>query len=728
MKLLGKKRHECPEWDYLEIDETCVEIQACLCYPHKAAGDKRYLVLDLETVGQKSYGRVCNQFDNNNYILMASLKEAEGAVEIQYNKNNYAAGITPGGIFFNTDLSDISLLVGQNFKFDLLWFWGWKPFREWLMAGGQVWDTQTVEYLIRGQISMYDKTDRMTGLSLDALAHKYGAPLKDDKVKEAISKGESILDIDPQTLINYAAGDAIATEIVFKGQLKEVKRLGLFPLVQVYMQHYLAVCEMEYNGMHIDIDKVDELIEVYEKRVEEIEGSLHPTQYGVVWPEKCKFNIASLEHLSAFFFGGDVKYIDDIGKFNEDGSPEIYKTGPRAGQQKTKKEKVIQTIKGLVEPITFERNKKGYYVVDDEVLCKLKNKDNPKYRNFVEIVPVIESYRGATKLLKTYLKNIKDYTIPDTKLLRTNFRTTTTKTGRLASSEPNLQNMPPEILEIFNSRWYPNGVLVEFDFKQQEIAVAAQLSNDSILIAEIVNQVDIYLANSNFLYDKPVEQVTKEERQQLKILMLSLFYGKHYKSMARDYGLTEDQCKQFVDRFYDKYTGVKLWHDVLYEDVERSSYPTSQHLFLTGDAIAHFPEEVTLVGKSVTFGNKWFPHYNRGIARFNWKDVPILFTYFPSTTIKNYPVQGTASTAVCTIVGAMVPWLLQNREKCRLINEVHDSVLFDIKKEYLEELIPEIKKRLEMGPELLYNTFKEEWKTPMLVEHKSGKTWSDIKG
>lgn len=625
----------------------------------------KYCVLDLETNGTTTYKRFCNQLDSKHSIQCGSYVFANKDVQIFRNKD-WSPGVAVPAVVFST-----TLLVGQNFKFDMLWFMGDSNFKVWLDdPNTKVWDTMTVQYLLDGQ-------DSTSARNLDTLAIKYGGVVKDDRIKLMYEEGLQSKDIPPEMLVPYALADAKNTKLIFLRQFEEARRRNLLTLIKVYMRHYLAVTEIEYNGMFVALD----LLMAKEKPL-----------------------------------------VDEINKLTEWLATNTSIENPGSAMQ------VATYIWGSAHDANGVRRS-----ADEQALtqaAKELDSDDSK----LEVIEKILLLRSKNKMLSTYINKIEYYQSkkrqnevkshvglvplvhPDG-CLHSCYETAYTITGRLSSRNPNLQNLPKELLDVFTSR-SPNGVIVEIDFSQLEVCVAAQLSGDGLLITEIENKIDFHRRNAAFLYDIPESKVTDDQRKMAKGLTFALFYGAHAKRMAVDKNITEDLAQRFIDGFYDKYVDFKKWHQSLEEQVRNNSFLTDQPLVLKDKTVSNDLQQKSYIempwGKRYTF-------YDKGVRTRRGE----IFRYWPTTDIKNLPVQGTASDLVNMMVGRLWRALRRRRDKVLMVNEIHDSIILDVlQEEDAYDIAQEAKHILTDVQAAWAEDFGyHEWRVSIGVGAKIGKNW-----
>jgi DNA polymerase I-like protein with 3'-5' exonuclease and polymerase domains len=288
-----------------------------------------------------------------------------------------------------------------------------------------------------------------------------------------------------------------------------------------------------------------------------------------------------------------------------------------------------------------------------------------------------------------------------------------------------------DIKDCFVSRFGNKGFIVEFDYSQLEVIGLAELSQDEQLMEDVRNGVDMHCMAASFLYQTPYETIKhaydRGDKQWTKRRKISkgpgflLQYGGGAKLMAKNTGLTVEQCQQFIDNYYRRYPKVKEWQDANIEAVE-----ASRELVLKDPSDIAPTGKGTLIsptGRRYVFWERPSPEWKRrqgGNA-----------TSFPPTNIKNYPVQGfSTGDIVPEVLGRVKTALLDRSEimpldKVLMINTVHDSILFDIHEDYLEQAIHAVKEAMADVPRWVKVRWGMELSLPFHVGVDVGTTWGD---
>lgn len=659
----------------------------------------KYCVLDLETNGTTTYKRFCNPLDDRHTIELYS-----------YKLNGREAKVSTTMPF-----SQLSVpLIGQNIKFDLLYIWKNDVIQKFIQDGHLVWDTQTVEYLLSGQAS--------GRYNLDSLAQKYGGTIKDDRIKTMYEQGYQSKDISHEILIPYAIADAENTEIVALAQLKEVTKRGMLPLVKLYMKHYLAVCEMEFNGLYVNQAPAWEKLKELEEQLEELLKNTSPPN----WSQDIPFSPLSNQHISVAMFGGALSYTVDEQQVDEEGNVIKYKTGLRKGEIKTKKTKKIFDFDGL-----YPRYGTGFYPVDEKVLQQYDCEFTKKILKIRELNKLISTYYYSdTGKKQTGLLSL----IHPDGCVHSEYKTAFTTTGRLASTNPNVQNMPPSILDMFSSRWGDDGMICEMDFSQLEVIVQAYLTQCPNMIRDIENGVDFHCKRLAYAEGLSYEEVYnrcqeshewKLKRKAAKQISFQKAYGAHPQSIAKSTGLSVDVVTRVFEKEDEEYPEINQFYELINEEVKKTrrvlptlinikNRDTGEYFQREGeqDAVGFY---TSVTGKKYTYTEK---------AVLTQRGV---FRYFSQPDIQNYVVQGTAADIVAGTVGRVFEFLKKHRDKALMINEVHDSLILDVKKDYVDWTIENVLPILKDVRGLFKDTWGLDFNVPIDVGYKFGKNWLECK-
>lgn len=274
-----------------------------------------------------------------------------------------------------------------------------------------------------------------------------------------------------------------------------------------------------------------------------------------------------------------------------------------------------------------------------------------------------------------------------------------------------------KVKQHFVSRWGMRGAICEMDWRQLEVVVFAFLTRDPQLILDIQEGKDIHRQVGGIVFDCLPEDVTPEQRQQIKPGTFLCIYGGGAKKFAKEHKVSLDFAKRFIDSFYGRYPIARQWQDNVVKKVEATRYLIDEMTIKGYQKQEGYYESIT--GRRYYFKTNDTPDFlvERGI-----------FTGFNPSEIKNYPVQGLATADIHLIaLGNLWRKSIEHRDKFLLINTIHDSVLFDCKKEFLDFAIPFVQNVLESVKDVLKERLDINFNLPLLVEHKIGTSWGECK-
>ena len=319
-------------------------------------------------------------------------------------------------------------IVGFNLKFDL----GWCKRYEIPVDSLTIWDCQLAHYLLSGQSVPFP--------SLNGVAEVLGLGQKLDKVKEYWDAGIDTKDIPLDELTAYLEQDLILTEQVYLRQVKAFENNPkLYELFKLQCEDLLTLLDMEWNGIVVDVQGCKQKEEETEKEIENLESQL------VALVGDSPINWSSNDHRSCLFYGG-VLVTETRVPVGE------YKTGLKAGQTRYKIVEYKYEFPRLVDPPKgSELKKEGYYSTDEDTLRNLRGGAKVK-----RLVDLLLARSGLEKLRGTYLVGIPKQLLQSNSFdgrLHGQFAQCTTRTGRISSSSPNLQNFNPSMKSLLPSRY-----------------------------------------------------------------------------------------------------------------------------------------------------------------------------------------------------------------------------------------------------------------------------------
>jgi DNA polymerase-1 len=330
----------------------------------------------------------------------------------------------------------------------------------------------------------------------------------------------------------------------------------------------------------------------------------------------------------------------------------------------------------------IKKTKSGYASTDVSTLEKLLG-EHP-------IIEKIMEYRGMQKLQSTYIEALPRQVSPNTLRIHTSLNQGGAATGRLSSSEPNLQNIPIasdlglSIREAFISA--PGKSLLSIDYSQIELRVLAHLSNDEVLINAFVSGEDIHTATAREILNIPKErEVSSKERRLGKTINFGVVYGISGFALGRDLQITTHEADELINRFYRKYYRIKEFFESIRESAHSLGYIT------------------TIMGRKRFTSEIKSQNRDRG---------------FLNRALLNAPVQGSAADIIKLAMIAIDNYLLKEQLlDIQMILQVHDELLFEVGNDILEEVSPSLRKLMEGVYPLL---------VPLETSLKVGKNWRDV--
>jgi DNA polymerase-1 len=447
----------------------------------------------------------------------------------------------------------------------------------------------------------------------------------------------------------------------------EVKQLSLLDDVETDRSEYLAKCAVALGVLNERIgDKIKE--NGQEKLYQEVELPL----------------VTVLAHLEINGFLVDYnqlkEFADKLGEKIDALTNEIYMlAGEEFNINSPKQLGVILFEKLELKPV--KKTKTGY-ATNADVLEKLRDKH--------PIVNFIMEYRQLAKLKSTYCDGLTAVVNPNTHRIHSVFTQTVTVTGRLSSTEPNLQNIPTrtelgrEIRKMFVAK--DGYVLVDADYSQIELRVLAHIANDETMINAFRNNEDIHAVTASQVLGIPLEDVTKEQRSSAKAVNFGIVYGIGEFSLAQDLHISVKEAKAYIESYLEKYHGVRNYMESIKEQAKKDGYVKTML-----NRIRYIPELKS-------------PNYN--------------IRQFGERVALNTPIQGTAADIIKLAMVRVDNRLINEGLKSKLILQVHDELIVEAHKD-------EVDKVKQILSEEMQNAMK--LNVPLKVDMSTGHSWYDAK-
>lgn len=348
----------------------------------------------------------------------------------------------------------------------------------------------------------------------------------------------------------------------------------------------------------------------------------------------------------------------------------------------------INSIKQLGE-ILFEKMKlpvikktKSGYSTDVDVLEKLKSED--------PIITEILEYRQLMKLNSTYVEGLKQYINPKTKRIHSFFHQTITATGRISSTEPNLQNIPTrfelgkQVRKIFKPE--KGKVYIDADYSQIELRVLAHMSEDTHMVQAFKEGQDIHKQAASKVFKTPIDEVTKEQRSNAKAVNFGIVYGISDFGLGEQLGISRKQAKKYIDEYLTEYQGIKNFMDNMTEKAKETGYVET--LFNRRRYIPELKSNNYMVRQ---FGNR---------------------------AAMNTPIQGTAADIMKIAMINVYKELLDKKLKAKIVLQVHDEMMIESPIDEAEKVKEIVKKEMENAISL---------KVPLIAEVSEAENWYECK-
>ena len=337
---------------------------------------------------------------------------------------------------------------------------------------------------------------------------------------------------------------------------------------------------------------------------------------------------------------------------------------------------------GLVPPRTAKKTSAGNYSTAADVLEEMRG-EHP-------VIDMILEYRELGKLKSTYTDTLPESIDPKTGRVHTSFNQTGTATGRLASSSPNLQNIPTrtelgkQIRTAFTAA--PGCKLLSVDYSQIELRIVAHMSGDEAMIVAFNAGLDIHAATAAAIYHCGIDEVTKDQRRHAKAINFGLIYGMSSFGLSRSTGLTPAEASAFVKAYFEQFPKVKAFLDGLRVTASKQGWVQ------------------TLAGRK-----RYFPNLKREM-NYNLRNRE-------EREAINAPVQGTSADILKAAMIRLPEELRKQGLRASILLQVHDELMLEVPEEELEQTRTVVQDVMENITEL---------SVPLLTEAKSGINWGNL--
>jgi DNA polymerase-1 len=489
---------------------------------------------------------------------------------------------------------------------------------------GVVFDTMLASYLLNPS----KRAHGLDQIALDFLGHK------NITYSEVAGKGRNAVTFDQVTLeqaVPYACEDADITLQAYEVLLPQLAALDLDALMEkVEMPLVRVLLDMEMAGIRLDLDKLDDLSKLLDSQLQQLKEEIHAMAGEA-------FNIQSSQQLGRILF------------------------------------------EKLALPVVKKTKKKTGYSTDVEVLTRLADEH--------ELPAYILRHRSLAKLKSTYVDALLDQVDRETGRIHTSFNQTVAATGRLSSSDPNLQNIPirteegRQIRAAFVAQ--PGWTLLSADYSQIELRILAHVADDAILIASFLRDEDIHRRTASEVFHVEPEAVSDELRRQAKAINFGIMYGMSAYGLSRELGISPKMAQTFIDSYFERYEGVKQYMERSVENARKTQ------------------RTATMLGRL------------RLLPDIASRNVNV--RQFAERTAINTPIQGTAADLIKVAMIEMARTLRDRSMQSRMLLSVHDEIVFEVPREELATLQA-------LAPEVMEGVW--ELKVPLKVNTAWGDNWA----
>ena len=474
--------------------------------------------------------------------------------------------------------------------------------------------------------------------NLDTLAEIH-LQHKNISYKDVVGSGKKQLnfkDVDIASAKDYAAEDSDITFRLYKLFLNNLKSEKLYKIYESFEKPMVEIlAQMEIYGVKIDKKFLEKLSSKFEKKVVQLEKDI----FNIT---KSKFNIGSTKQL------GEILY-------------------------------------NQLKISTLKKTKKGSFATSAAVLEDLAFKGH--------ILPkLILDWRQITKLKNTYSDSLPEHINPKTKRIHTSFLLAATTTGRLASSDPNLQNIPIKTddgKEIRKSFVAENGYsLVSADYNQIEMRILAEIADVKELKSAFVNNADIHSITASQVFNKKIDEINPDMRRKAKAINFGIIYGISQYGLSKQIGVSNTEAEDFLNSYFLKFPEIKDYMNETIKFCRKSGYVNN------------------------IFGRR--THLN-GINDKNYN-----IRNFQERAAINAPIQGSASEIMRLAMMRLNTKISEfKNENIKILLQIHDELIFEIKSSKLKEMSKIIKDVMNGVETSDYHKFS----VPLLIDLNSGENW-----
>ena len=341
---------------------------------------------------------------------------------------------------------------------------------------------------------------------------------------------------------------------------------------------------------------------------------------------------------------------------------------------------LVEILYNKLELPVLKKTPKGQPSTNEDTLQRLAEE--------YELPKVIIKYRGLAKLKSTYTDSLINIQHPNTNRIHTSYQQAVTSTGRLSSTEPNLQNIPiktaegRKIREAFIAE--EGNILISADYSQIELRIMAHLSGDKNLTYAFNNNIDVHSATAAEIFNVPLEAVTSEHRRSAKAINFGLIYGMSAFGLTRQLGIARHEAQAYLDTYFERYTGVREYMDSTKELAKKNLYVE------------------TILGRKLHVAEI---NASNGLRRQAAERAAI-----------NAPLQGSAADIIKKAMIDVDHWIGDDNPDIKMIMQVHDELIFEVKKGFATEALEQVTSLMESAVKL---------DIPLIVDANQGANWNE---
>ena len=493
-------------------------------------------------------------------------------------------------------------------------------------------DTMLMSYVLDAGKNRHNM-DTLSQIHLDHKTISY---------KDLVGTGKKQInfsEVDIELAKNYAAEDADITYRLYKFFLKNLKSENLLNIYEIFEKPLIKIlASMEINGVKVDKKFLKSLSEKFEKKIKNLEEKIFKLS-------KKEFNIASTKQL------GEVMY----------------------------NEMKISSTK---------KTKKGSFATSAQVLEDLAYKGH-------ELPKLVLDWRQVTKLKNTYSDSLQEHINSNSKRVHTSFLLAATSTGRLASSNPNLQNIPiksedgKDIRKSFIAE--DKHTLISADYNQIEMRILADLADVKELKKAFNNNEDIHSLTASQVFNTKIKNIDSDMRRKAKTINFGIIYGISQYGLAKQIGVSNNEAEDFLNSYFLKFPEIKNYMESTIKFCRRSGYVNN------------------------IFGRRTH------ITGINDKNYNV--RNFQERAAINAPIQGSASEIMrMAMIRINEKFKEIKNQKCKILLQIHDELIFEVKSEEVSKYSKIIKDEMSSVKDSDLHSFS----IPLLVDLNSGDNWGDL--